>query len=219
MIFLNSTPFIYFFLSFLQFFTLSSLYIFINLSIPADLYNSLKSTYSSMNSNLFNLVGIDISVPAVGIDRVEEGCRASQMQLSTLFLDSNYQYLLLLAITFGILFISHKILPFCKANPILYKIFNLNKQAVILGFLVSGMISFILPIKFILTELSSSESADKTNNFIQIIVFGLVISYPGLYFCILVLEAKCKEKLKNKEKKAKNNKALKNEAKFHLNHS
>ena len=72
MIFLTSTPFMFLIIGNLQFFAMSSLYVFLKAPIPLDVYNTLRSTLEALNSNLFTTLGLSLSVPQFGVERVED---------------------------------------------------------------------------------------------------------------------------------------------------
>ncbi len=65
MLFLTSTPFMFLLIGNIQFFSISSLYIFLNAPIPLDLYNALKNTMEALNSNVFTTFHISIDVPVL----------------------------------------------------------------------------------------------------------------------------------------------------------
>jgi hypothetical protein len=59
----SSVPFSIYFLSFLNYFTLSSLYVLLNFPIPEQIYSQLSSLYSQINANLFQILDINIQPP------------------------------------------------------------------------------------------------------------------------------------------------------------
>ena len=56
----SSTPTSVYFLSFLNYFTLSSLYVLLNFPMPKHIYLCFAQVYKSMNENIFALFGINI---------------------------------------------------------------------------------------------------------------------------------------------------------------
>ena len=56
-LFILSTPLAIYFIGFINFFTLSSLYILINFPIPQQVYTYLNTIFESLNSNFLRLMG------------------------------------------------------------------------------------------------------------------------------------------------------------------
>ena len=56
-LFVLSTPLAIYFIGFINFFSLSSLYILINFPIPKYVYDYLDVIYQSLNSNILRLFG------------------------------------------------------------------------------------------------------------------------------------------------------------------
>ena len=56
-LFILSTPLAIYFIGFINFFTLSSLYILLNFPIPKYVYTYLNVIFSSINSNFLRLLG------------------------------------------------------------------------------------------------------------------------------------------------------------------
>lgn len=52
-----SSPFTCFFLGFLNYFNLTSLYVLLNVKIPYNVYSILKIIYNSINTGMLNYIG------------------------------------------------------------------------------------------------------------------------------------------------------------------
>ncbi len=66
MIFLSSTPFLFLILGNLQFFTATSIYIFLHSPYPQSIQQILQSTFNALNANLLAALGLEIDVPGGG---------------------------------------------------------------------------------------------------------------------------------------------------------
>jgi hypothetical protein len=70
--FTSSMPFSIYFLGFINYLTLSSLYVFLNFPIPEQTYRLLGGIYEQLNSDLLQLFGVDIEFPPLSYERVDE---------------------------------------------------------------------------------------------------------------------------------------------------
>lgn len=66
-----STPLLYLVLSNLQFFTIGSLYAFLHMPLPANIFDVLVHTAAAINSNMFTALGITLIPPPMGEERIE----------------------------------------------------------------------------------------------------------------------------------------------------
>jgi len=60
-----ATPFTIYFLTFINYFSLAGIYVLINFPIPEQLYGYLTLIYRSVNANIFNLLGIDLTLTPI----------------------------------------------------------------------------------------------------------------------------------------------------------
>lgn len=72
----SSVPFSIFFLGFLNYFTMCSLYVLLNFPLPETLYRYLSLVYNEINTNLFAVVGIDFKIPPLSVDKKSRPDRA-----------------------------------------------------------------------------------------------------------------------------------------------
>lgn len=63
--FVGSMPMTVYFLGFLNYFTLSSLYVLLNFPLPEHVYKYLSMVYRNVQSNLLTIIGVDIQIPAL----------------------------------------------------------------------------------------------------------------------------------------------------------
>jgi len=59
-----STPLTYYFLSFINFINLHSLYILLSINMPTQLYDILTLAYQTSNANLLQITGITLNPPS-----------------------------------------------------------------------------------------------------------------------------------------------------------
>lgn len=71
MVGIASTPFLYLALSNLQFFTIGSLYALLHMPLPASIFDVLEHTAAAINSNMFTALGITLTPPPMGEERIE----------------------------------------------------------------------------------------------------------------------------------------------------
>lgn len=102
--------------------------------------------------------------------------------ISTLFLPSNYQSIILTALMTALVFIIRKVLSYCNGNTSkLYHLVSENKNMIVFGLLVSGFIQLILPYADVYTKAESYSFGDKFNQSIQFITVGLIFAFVGLF--------------------------------------
>ena len=116
--FTASTPLTVYFLGFLNYFTVSSLYILLNFRIPRNIYKYLTIIYGHVNSNLLELFKLKINVPKVEEERVTND------RYAFFGISSNYMTTNVVSITFMtanillVLLLQRVCLTLRKDNPI-----------------------------------------------------------------------------------------------------
>lgn len=63
--FASSIPLTIYFLGFLNYFSLTSLYVLLNYRIPEQIFFYLSDAYGKLNENIFSFFGFEISVSAL----------------------------------------------------------------------------------------------------------------------------------------------------------
>ena len=119
MLFLTSTPFLFLFLGNIQIFTISSLYVILNVPMPLDISQTLSSTVAALNNNLFAMFGIGLDVAPLGVERVEDS-RAVSYGVSSLYLPSNYQYFILSSAIIALIIVLEILLRKCRRTFMLF---------------------------------------------------------------------------------------------------
>jgi hypothetical protein len=70
--FTSSMPFSIYFLGYINYLSLSSLYVVLNFPIPEQTYNHLADIYQQLNTDLLQLFGVDIEFPPLSYERVDD---------------------------------------------------------------------------------------------------------------------------------------------------
>ena len=81
-------PLSIYFLGFLNYFTMCSLYVLLNFKIPEHIFTYLALIYEQINSDILSLFGISVNVPAFSEERVSSP-RAINFGVSTDIASSN----------------------------------------------------------------------------------------------------------------------------------
>ena len=68
---MSSIPLSIYFLGFINYFSLSSLYILLNVRIPSNLYDYLEIVYGELNKDILMMFGTEISIRSYSYDRVD----------------------------------------------------------------------------------------------------------------------------------------------------
>lgn len=125
---------------------------------------------------------MNLTVPGIGVERVADE-KALDLGISTLFLPSNYQSIILTALITALVFIIRKVLSYFNGNKSkLYHLVSENKNMIIFGLLVSGFIQLILPYSDVYSRAESHSFGDKFNQSVQFITVGLIFAFVGLFF-------------------------------------
>jgi hypothetical protein len=69
--FATSMPITVYFLGFVNYFTLSSLYVLLNFPLPEHIYEYLSLIYNQINSNFLAVIGANIAIPPLSDEKVD----------------------------------------------------------------------------------------------------------------------------------------------------
>ncbi len=177
---LLSSPFTCFFLGFLSYFTLSSLYVLLGMPLPDPVFNHLSSVYDLLGLNLLAFLGFQVEVAPLS-DEMVDGDRALHFGLSSDLLSANYYALgivLLNIAVFEALLALRRVVP--KASA-LRRILDFERREIYFGFVVSLMVGMVLPWKYVAADRFPNLST-KANVAAQFLCYALFASYLFAHF-------------------------------------
>ena len=121
-LFILSTPLAIYFIGFINFFTLSSLYILLNFPIPQYVYTYLNVIFNSLNSNFLRLLGFEHDFTPMSFEKVVRS-KALRFGISSDVKVTNGETLVVLVINFALLFVTQLILHRCRQSRA-WKVFS-----------------------------------------------------------------------------------------------
>lgn len=145
-----STPLAIYFFSIFNYFTLSSLYVFLNIQIPYIVFNYLSILSKSVQSDLLSQIGLNISVPPFSNERVTDP-RPLYFSVSSDLFSSNI-------VSFIIIGANIAIFEICRAVASkralslkkIYKFMSRERISIYWGLIVSSMVPIMLPWKYVI---------------------------------------------------------------------
>jgi hypothetical protein len=179
-----SSPLACFFLGFFNYFVLSSLYVLLNMPLPDVVFAELVSVFASANASLLASLGLKPALSPLTDELVREG-RALFFGVSS-DLVSNDAYAFALVV-FNVVLVEavialRRIVPKgCVFNHFL----TFKRERIYFGLIVSVMVGYILPWKFI-TFNNPSNFKTKTNSFCYHTGFVLIIFFISVITFISV---------------------------------
>ena len=121
-----SLPFSVYFLSFLNYFTLSSMYVLLNFPIPKDIYKYLSLIYTKLNEDLLAIFGIEIAVPYLGDEKVYDQ-RAVFFDVSSEIFSKNSVAVMFLFGNVALILFLQFLTSFLRKNNFIRKMIGENK--------------------------------------------------------------------------------------------
>ena len=174
-----SNPFTYYFLTFVNFFTLSSYYVLLDMPMPRQLYEHLSKFYREVNSNVISREWVlPFNAPS------SEGVTRSKLISLSLTTDlSTGQLANLLMALFNILLFL-LISCFCSRlarGRLLRKLLYQPHSEILVGQYVSVLLPLTAPWFFFLWE-AAPDLPSRLNLVCQKFLFGLSLCFPFLYW-------------------------------------
>ena len=121
-----STPISIYFLSFINYYILCSLYVLLNFPIPEQIYRYLSLVYNQINVNLLSLFGDPIAISALGEERVNSD-RATFFNISSEVLSSNIVAFIFMVGNIVIILALQFLTSFLRKNNYMRKLVGSNK--------------------------------------------------------------------------------------------
>ena len=184
-----ASPFIIYFLSFMNYFTLSGVYVLLNIAIPEQLYVYLSLIYNGINSNIFTLLGLNVSVPPISQEKVNMP-RPLYFGVSSDVFSSNFQQFLIITFNFIVLGIWAIICKFTNKKSFLYSLFIQNKDEMIFGQIIGVTFPIVLALNFVFANQGLRFFGCKINVLFIIFFTFLTLITPILYLKYLIFKRK-----------------------------
>ena len=192
----SSIPLSVYFLSFLNYFTLSSLYVLLNFPIPKHIYLCFSEVYRQLNFNILSVLGINFTFTPVSDEKVN-GSRATHFEIeSDLF---STQMITFLVLTINIVFIFLLQWAFSSLHRTNYirKVWKKEKWVMISGHVVNIIMPLTLPWTFIIMQTGVRNIGTKINAVCYIILYFLGLFFP-IYYLFELLQERESELIKAK---------------------
>ena len=121
-----ATPFTIYFLTFINYFSFSGIYVLINMRLPEHLYIYLTLIYGNMNADIFSMFSLKLTLPPISTEKVNRS-RPLYFQVSSDVLSSNFAQIVLICSNLIVLAIWGRICCFLNKNSIIRRFYNDSK--------------------------------------------------------------------------------------------
>ena len=179
--FASSAPLSIYFLSFLNYFTLSSIYVLLNFPIPEEIYQYLALMYQKINASLFDIFGIKVFSKPKSDEKVSSD-RGIHFGVTSDVLSSQLIPILVMVGNIALIFLIQWILSFLKKNNYIKRLWRSEKWFMISGHVVNVLLPLTLPWTFVMLESGVKNFNTKLNAVCYLILYFLCLFFPIFYF-------------------------------------
>jgi hypothetical protein len=177
-------------MGFINFFTLSSLYVLINFSFPKNVYTYLTFIFDSLSGSIFRILGIKYQFQSISSEKITRQ-KALDFGISSDFPSFNTEICMTIVTNFAVLITLQLVFSKVRETNLFKKLFNENKTSLVYGQIINSMISFTLPWSFLLLKVTGFTSfGSKINSCLLLISLFIGVHFPIVYFFLLVKEQK-----------------------------
>ena len=184
---ISSLPVSVFFLSFLNWFTMCSLYVLLNFPLPEQVYQILAFLYEELNSDFLALIGVKATIPPLGNKEVSS-LKAEFFGVTSDVFSSNVPVFVFFIgnVTF-IVFLNFLTAQLKEKNYLRTVVSN-NKREMIHGQVINLLAPLVLPWTFVMLETGVRNVRNKLATMVAILVFFMGVIFPFVYFFELLQE-------------------------------
>ena len=184
---MSSIPLSIYFLGFINYFSLSSLYVLLNVRIPSNLYNFLEMVYEELSKDVLMMFGIEIDIAPYSYERVDSK-RGNYFGVSSDLPYSNS--ILFLFVVANIVFILslNWICAWLNTNNPFRKIVGKEKKNMVFGHIINMIIPLTLPWTFMMLQNGVRSFGTKINAACYLVLYFTGIFFPIYYFFELLQE-------------------------------
>ena len=177
----SSLPFLIYFLSFINYFTMSSLYVLLHFRIPEQLYRYLAYTYQELNKSILELFGFEFEPSHFSTEKVTSK-RGIFFEVSSDFVPSNAIIFIFMGANIALVLLLQFLSSHLMKNNYLRKTLQREKWEMIYGQIINVMSPLIIPWAFVMLESGVRDFRTKLASAGNIIIFFIGIVFPIYYF-------------------------------------
>ena len=163
-------PFSIYFLSFINYFSMSNIYVLLNFRIPEQVYRYLAYFYQEMNKDLLTLFGIEIKIRPFGEEKASSN-RALFFDVSTRVTSSHLSSFVFLMGNVGLILCIQFLSSCLRKNNFLRKVIGQAKWEMIYGQIINIISPLVLPWSFIILESGVREFKTKISSVCNILIY------------------------------------------------
>ena len=182
-----SLPFSVYFLSFLNYFVLCSLYVLLNFPIPKDLYKYLALLYNKITQNLLAMYDIEPLISPLSSERVNSD-RGLFFGISTNIFSNNIGNFAFLMGNIAIILLLQYVSSFLRRNNTFRELIGQRRWEMIYGQVINIMSPLVLPWTFAILETGVRNVRTKLAVTCNILIFFMAFVFPIYYFFDLLAE-------------------------------
>ena len=184
--FLTNSPFLIYFLGFLNYISLSSLYILLELPIPEHLYYYLKLLFANLNEDLLERFGLSEDIDPISPELVNRQ-RPLFFGISSDMISSSWSDTSIACINLTLLLILNLIFSrLLQSKCVIRSFFQTNKWDMGMGQIINLLVPYLLPLSFFLFQPHNLRLSSKINAFLLLLALFIGIFFPIYYLFFLL---------------------------------
>ena len=183
---LQAIPISLYFLGFMNYLSLSSMYVLLNFPLPEHIYQQLSLTYQQISVSLLELVGFEVILNPLSDEMVKSN-RGIHFGVKSDLLNSQTAAFMILAANVILIFFVQWALSALKKNK-LEKLWKNESFHMISGHIINIIMPLVLPWTFIMLDACVRNFRTKLNAACYILLYFLGLFYPIYYFFELLQE-------------------------------
>ena len=173
-------PITIYFLGFVNYITLSSLYVLLNFTLPEHIYKYLSFTYSNVNSNILSVIGLTPQIPLLSEEKVDRA-KPLFFGVSSDVGSSDTVPLAFMLANFTLIALSSWLSSLLRRNHVVRELLSSERWSMVYGQLINMMIQLTLPWSFLMLCANCGNFAGKANNGLFVLLFFLGLCFPFVF--------------------------------------
>ena len=184
--FATSMPITVYFLGFVNYFTLSSLYVLLNFPLPENIYKYLSLIYDQINSNFLAVIGENIAIPPLSDEKVDRK-KILFFGVSSDVASSDVIAFIFLAGNIILVSLLHCLCSNLNRHSAIRNVIGKGRWGMIYGQFINIMTQLILPWIFLMFS-TSRNLYTKGNLAVYLFLFFIGMLFPIYYLFELLRE-------------------------------
>jgi hypothetical protein len=177
----SSLPISIYFLNFINYFSMTSLYVLLNFPIPEHIYYLLEYFYRQLNENLLNMMGISLPAYQISSEKVDSQ-RALYFGVTSDYFPNGTATFALFAANIIFIFLLQFLTTCLRKRNFFRQLIANQKRMIIFGQIINLMHPIVLPWAFHMLQMGCRNWKDMISILTYIFVFFMAFAFPFYYF-------------------------------------